>query len=84
MTFLARAEKKLNKGYKVEQIAGKVDYFVFYVDRSSLISGCSAVVVAGWRPLSLSFRRRRRWSQSNTFFVFPAGDIAGERYANKA
>lgn len=30
-------QKKVNKGYKVKQIAGKVDYFVSYVDRSSLI-----------------------------------------------
>lgn len=54
MTFSsAGREKKLNKGYKVEQIAGKVDYFVFYVDRSSLISG------KRWRSVANGSPQRR-------------------------
>lgn len=72
-----RREKKLNKGYKVEQIAGKVDYFVFYVDRSSLI-------LAELRPSLRPPATHPIQSQSNTFFVFLTGDTARERYANKA
>lgn len=79
-------DKKLNNGYKVEQIAGKVDYFVFYVDRSSLISVPPFTVLTPnhrtaktpIHPLlnqSYRFFHSIPWnfsdrSQSNTFFVF--------------